>query len=390
MEHANTILQYMENNQAEFEALLEKAVCMETPTEGEKDDLAACRRFFADLFEGIGFSVSVLPSGDDRYGDHLLAEYGEGEDSLLFVGHFDTVFEKGSFQPLWARDGGKAHGPGVLDMKGGILQIYRVCKVLIGQNLLPQGKKLTVFLNSDEEPGSYSSQTYTKQLAQNARAAFIMEPSFDDRIGGLKIGRYGRSVYTIRAKGRSAHSGNEPEAAASALIELSRQALALEAMSKLDGSGHLTVACTSLLSGNPAFCTVPGEGALSLDVRFSNQALGDDFDRKVRSLTPINPSVTLTVEGGINKPPYDADAPANKALFERACRIGQALGIEAWGRMVRGGSDGNFTSSVGCPTLDGMGLTGRFLHQTGEYANVDQAAKRAAWVALLALDVLGD
>ena len=389
MTTATMLLSQMKDNQSEFEALLKNAVRLESPTEGDKGDLAACRDFFEGLFTAIGFRCTRL-SGGNRYGDHLLLEYGEGEDNLLFVGHYDTVFEKGSFTPLWKKDGGKAHGPGALDMKGGILQTYRICKVLIEKHLLPEGKKLTVFLNSDEEPGSYSSQEHTKALAEKSLAAFIMEPSYNDDVGGLKSGRYGRSVYKLIAKGRPAHSGNEPEAAQSGLIELSRQALALEAMSKKDESGHLTVACTSLLSGNPAFCTVPGDGVLTLDVRFSTQALGDSFDKAIRSLTPNNPHVTLTVEGGQNKPPFDENAPHNKALFEKARRIGMDFGIEAVGRTVRGGSDGNFTSEVGCPTLDGMGLTGRFLHQTGEYANLDQAAVRAAWAAMLALDVLNN
>jgi len=328
MTTAAMLLSSMEDNQSEFETLLEKAVRLESPTEGDKGDLSSCRDFFEGLFTAIGFRCTRL-SGGGRYGDHLLLEYGKGEDNLLFIGHYDTVFEKGSFTPLWRRDGDRAHGPGVLDMKGGILQIYRICKVLIQQNLLQEGKKLTVFLNSDEEPGSYSSQEYTKALAEKSLAAFIMEPSFNDSIGGLKVGRYGRSVYKLTAKGRSAHSGNEPEAAASALIELAKQAQILEAMSKKDGNGHLTVACTSLLSGNPAFCTVPGDGALTLDVRFSNQALGDQFDHAIRSLTPSNEDVALTVEGGQNKPPFDENAPHNKALFEKARLIGKDFGIEA-------------------------------------------------------------
>lgn len=389
MGRTEKLSRYMNEHHDEFTALLEEAVILESPTQGEKNDLAACRDFFSNLFAQIGFACTVVPSEDVRYGDHLLMEYGTGENQVLFVGHYDTVYPKGSFEPLWKIDGRKAFGPGVLDMKGGDIQVYMICKAFIDLGLLPQDSKIVFFLSSDEETGSLSSQRHYEYHAKRSKAAFVMESAKGDYIGGAKIGRFGRGVYSFFAHGTQAHSGLEPSRAESGLRELAKQAVRLEDLTFYDKNNEtLTVACTCLESGNAIWPTVPGDGKLTIDVRYSSEQLANTYDAFFKNLTSFNPKVRVETKGGINKPPFDKENIGNKALYKRAIEVAARLGIELKGEVVMGGSDGNFTSAVGCPTLDGLGMTGDFVHNPKEYINLDCVPPRGAMVAELALRTL--
>lgn len=382
------LLDYMEKNNEVFIEALKKAVLLESPTEGNKDDLKKCRNYFEELFSSIGFNCTVVPSNDKRYGDHLLMEYGEGKEQILFVGHYDTVYPKGEFgHSLWEREGSKVTGPGVLDMKGGNVQVYMVVKALIDLNLMPKDKKIVFFLSADEEAGSYSSKDHFMNHAKESKAAFVMESAMGDYIGGLKNGRFGRGNYTFLAEGKTAHSGLEPYRAESGLIEMAKQAVALEELTDYDKV--VTVACTCLNSGNAGWPTVPGDASLTIDARFSTMELAQEYDKRFQKLKSFNPKVTITTDGGIEKPPFDNKAQQNKALYEKAVEIGKEFNMKMEGKVVMGGSDGNFTSAVGCPTLDGLGMTGDFVHQPGkEYINLDCVAKRGAFLSKLVLEVL--
>ncbi|KAB2331492.1 M20 family metallopeptidase [Cytobacillus depressus] len=389
MTEAKILMDYMEEHTNEFLEVLKGAVLLETPTEGDKEDLKKYRDYFAKIFSDIGFKCSVIPSNDSRYGDHLLMELGNGDEQVLFVGHYDTVYEKGAFGELWRHEGTKVWGPGVLDMKGGDVQVYLVAKALKEMNLLPKNKKIVFFLNSDEEAGSYSSHMHYKELAKKSKAAFVMESTRGDYVGGLKIGRYGRGNYTFVAEGKPAHSGQEPENAESGLKELAQQAVYLEGLTDLDKG--VTVACTCLKSGNAGWPTVPCDGELTIDARFSSVEMAEEYDKLFKNLRPFNPKVKITTKGGIEKPPFDENDPKHRALYEMAKKVGNEFGMDMRGIITRGGSDGNFTASVGCPTLDGLGMSGDFVHQPGkEYINTDHIAIRSAFVARMVLEVLRD
>ncbi|WP_099355146.1 M20/M25/M40 family metallo-hydrolase [Fredinandcohnia onubensis] len=377
---------YMEKHTEHFLTLLKEAVLLESPTEGDKEDLKKCRNYFEKIFSEIGFSCTVVPSNDKRYGDHLLLEFGEGEEQILFVGHYDTVYPKGSFGDLWKQEGTKIWGPGVLDMKGGNIQVYMVSKALKELKLLPENKKIVFFLSSDEEAGSYSSNMHYKKQAKKSKAAFVMESTRGDYVGGLKIGRFGRGNYTFFAQGKPAHSGQEPENAKSGLLELAKQAVYLEGLTDINKG--LTVACTCLKSGNAGWPTVPGDGELTIDARFASSEMAIEYDRLFKNLKPFNPEVKITTTGGIEKPPFDENELNHRALYELAKEVGSKFGLNMHGYVTRGGSDGNFTASVGCPTLDGLGMSGDFVHQPGkEYINTDHISIRSAFVAQMVLEV---
>ncbi|SFE44403.1 glutamate carboxypeptidase [Lentibacillus persicus] len=387
MSEEKTLLDFMEKHTDQFLKMLKEVVTLESPTEGSKEDLRKCRNYFEKIFSEIDFECSVVPSNDSRYGDHLLMELGEGDEQVLFVGHYDTVYEKGAFGNLWDQEGAKVWGPGALDMKGGDVQVYMVAKALKELRLLPENKKIVFFLSSDEEAGSPSSNMHYKDLAKKSKASFVMEPTFGNYSGLLTNGRYARGNYTFVAEGKPAHSGQEPEAADSSLTELAKQAIYLESLSDLDKG--VTIACTSLNSGNAGWPTVPGVGELTIDARFSSGDIAKKYDLLLQNLKPYNSEVKITTKGGIEKPPFDEKDPVHKSLYEKAKKVGKKFDLEMEGFVGRAGTDGNFTASVGCPTLDGMGMSGDFAHQPGkEYINTDDIAVRGAFVARMVLEVL--
>ncbi len=396
---------YMQAHADEFLKVLEGAVRLESPTEGDRADLDRCRDYFKDLFEGIGCATRELESLDPRFANHLLIEFGKDDGAaskpLLFGGHYDTVHDKGVFGDPWVIENGRAIGPGVLDMKGGDCMVWLILKAYRDLGLFPEGARIVFLLNSDEEAGSYGSSEYFKEYARRAKAAFIMESSVGivgadpDYIGGVKAGRYGRGNYTFHAHGTPYHSGINPTFADSALIELAQQAVRLENMTFFDkpnaATGQretVTVGCTALHAGNAGWPTIPGDGDLTIDARFSTGELAAKYDALFRNMPSFDPNVTITTTGGLEKPPFDKDLPNNRALQKMAVDLGAEFGVEVKLGMVRGGSDGNFTASTGCPTLDGLGVTGSRVHQLGEYINIAHLPYRLAFAAELALRVL--
>ncbi|ALX50182.1 M20/M25/M40 family metallo-hydrolase [Lentibacillus amyloliquefaciens] len=387
MSEEKMLLEFMEKHIDEFMEMLKEAVTLESPTEGNKEDLKKCRDYFERSFSKIGFKCNIVPSNDGRYGDHLLMELGEGDEQVLFVGHYDTVYEKGAFGTMWEQEGTKVWGPGAFDMKGGNVQVFMVAKALKELGMLPENKKIVFLLTSDEEAGSPSSHMHYKELAKKSKASFVMEPTFGDYSGLLTIGRYARGNYTFVAEGKPAHSGQEPEKAESGLKELAQQAIYLESFTDLEKG--VTIACTSLNSGNAGWPTVPGVGELTIDARFSSAEIAKEFDSQFQNLKPYNSEVKIRTKGGIEKPPFNEKDPAHKALYESAKKVGKKFDLEMEGFVGRAGTDGNFTASVGSPTLDGMGMSGDFAHQPGkEYINTDDIAVRGAFVASMVLEVL--
>ena len=424
----------MQAHRQEYMDALEGAVRRETPTEGDHADLDACRAYFADLFRSIGFHVTEVKSLNQRFASHLLVEYGQGAgelaeelerwlasqgdgpvvcrekwspevggrtDRILFGGHYDTVHNKGIFGEPWVIDGDHAVGPGVLDMKSGDTMVWFIVKAFQDLGLMPEGKRIAFLLSSDEEAGSYGSSEIYKFLSCHSKTTFIMESSFgitdidSNYIGGIKCGRYGRGNYTFEAHGTPYHSGVDPTKAESGLIELAKQAVRLEEMTYFDKlnpeTGEketLTIGCTCLDSGNAGWPTVPGDGKLTIDARFSGARMAEEYDKFFHDLPSFNPNVKITTEGGLEKPPFDKNLPGNKALQAMALEVGKTLGVDMHLGIVRGGSDGNFTASTGCPTLDGLGSTGGHVHQIGEYINISHMPFRLAFTAEMALRVL--
>jgi glutamate carboxypeptidase len=243
---------------------------------------------------------------------------------------------------------------------------------------------VTILVTGDEEIGSPSSRALIESEATGCAAALVLEASADG--GALKTERKGVSLYQVRAHGRAAHAGLEPERGVNATLELAHQLLAVAAL----GDPHRgTTVTPTLMSAGTTTNTVPAAGEFAVDVRVRDGAEQDRVDAAMRALRPVLDGAQLEVTGGPNRPPLDA--AASSALFARATRLAAALGLpQLTCAAVGGGSDGNLTAGVGTPTLDGLGAVGGGAHADDEHVLVAELPGRAALVATLVADLIGD
>lgn len=358
----------------EYLKLLQRFVELESPSFEHKESSDRCADFLEETFGALGFRMKRLPQ--ETCGDHLYGELGEGPKSILFVGHYDTVFPVGTLETMPFRvEDGKAFGPGVLDMKGGIVMAYFAIKTLQELNLMPN-RTIGVFFNGDEETGSFHSSDLIVQAARQYENVLVMEPGVND-LHSVKTSRYGRGTYHIIAHGKAAHSGSNSHLAISPLMEIARQLLFIEKWNQ--ELEDVTLAPTAISGGEPETCMVPETARLTMDVRYRTKELSQTVHRQIMDLKAQMPGVRLEVQGRIDKPVMIADP----GLFEKAVELGKDCGLELKGVPIGGGSDGNFTADAGVPTLDGLGTSGEFLHNPGEYIHVGHVARRTALVAKL-------
>jgi glutamate carboxypeptidase len=343
--------------------------------ESPSADAAAVARS-ADVVTGLG--TRLLGAAPERLGPtHLRWRFG-GPDRVLLLGHHDTVWPLGSLATRPYRvEGGVLRGPGCFDMKVGLVLAF--CAVAA----LPDRDGVTVLVTGDEEIGSPTSRELIESTARGCVAALVFEGSADG--GALKTERKGTSGYLVRATGRAAHAGLEPERGVNTSIELAHQLLAVSALA--DPARGTTVTPTVLTAGTTTN-TVPAAGEFAVDVRARDVAEQLRVDRALRALRPVLPGARLSVSGGPNRPPLSADASAD--LYARTVRLAAALGQGPPGRAaVGGGSDGNFTAGLGVPTLDGLGAVGGGAHADDEHVVVGALPARVALVAALVEDLLG-
>ena len=353
-------------------AALEELVMVESPS-AELGATAAC----ASELAGIG---SVLlgekPERLDIDGRvHLRWDFG-GEPAVLIIGHFDTVWPLGTTKRWpFAVSNGHATGPGIFDMKAGVVQaLYAVAS-------LGDRRGVQLLLTSDEELGSITSQATIEAMARKASAALVLEPSTG--AGALKIARKGVSFYHLRFEGTAAHA-SEPSRGANAVLEMAHQVVALEDLARPELGTTVT---PTLARAGITQNTVPAAAYAYVDVRVGTAAEQARVDEAIRALPAHDPGVGISVSGGPNRPPMPVDA--TRDLFARAQHCADGLGIElpVEGAEVGGGSDGNFTAAIGTPTLDGLGAIGDHAHAEGEYVEVDRMPERAALLAALIEDI---
>ncbi|MEU0957668.1 M20 family metallopeptidase [Streptomyces niveus] len=306
-----------------------------------------------------------------------------GTPRVLLVGHHDTVWPAGSLKTHpWSVVDGIARGPGVLDMKAGLVQMFHALASL------PSPDGVCVLVNGDEEVGSPTSRELIEESARGCVAAFVLEASANEA-GALKTARKGTSRYEVVVHGRAAHAGLEPEKGINASVEAACQVLAVADLGAALGTagtacpvlGATTVTPT-LLSAGSTLNTVPAVARVSVDVRVPTLAAQNRVDDLMRGLTPRTPGARLTVLGGRKRPPMEPESSAE--LFALASRIASDLGQEPLsGVAVGGASDGNFTAAAGCPTLDGLGAVGSGAHADTEHVEVARMVPRTRLLAQL-------
>ena len=356
-------------------ACLRKLVELESPS-GNKIALDRLSRHLATEFETLGGRITFHKQ--ESAGDHLQVDFAGSGKPILMLGHMDTVWDLGTLAAMPFRvASGRAYGPGIFDMKAGVVQaIYAIRALRRQPGNLPRA--VTVFLVTDEEVGSHSSRPITQALAKKSAAVLVLEPASGPK-GALKTSRKGVGGYHLRVKGEEAHSGLDPGKGASAVLELARQLLVIEKFG--DRRRGITVN-SGIIHGGTRSNVVAGEAMAEIDARVSTLKDVPYLDKQFHSLKPFDKRCKLRVSGGISRPPLERTEGV-VALFKLARRLARELGWELDEAAVGGGSDGNFTAALGIPTLDGLGAVGDGAHARHESVVIAELPRRAALLARL-------
>ena len=295
---------------------------------------------------------------------------GGGEPRVLILGHHDTVHPAGTLaaRPFAGNDG-VATGPGVFDMKAGIVQAIHAVAALADRS------GVEILLSCDEEIGSRESRALIEERARACGSVLVLEPSADG--GALKTGRKGTGTFEVRVHGRASHAGLEPEKGINSLVELAN--LIPQIVAIADPSRGTTVTPT-VASAGTADNVVPENASCFVDVRVAVPEEKPRVEAAMAALRGSVPGTVIEVLGGIGRPPMHESAAT--LLMGIAAEVAPAAGIEGLdGVVVGGGSDGNFTAAVGVQTLDGLGAVGGGAHSADEHVVVAAMPHRAALMA---------
>jgi len=342
----------------------------------DKPSIDKLSSYIKDRLEALGAKVEVAPQAEA--GDHLLAEWGEGDEQILILCHMDTVWPTGTLQemPFRIKDG-LVSGPGVLDMKAGIAINLHALEALGALGLTPQRRVKMVF-NSDEEVGSITSRTLIEEEARKSAHVFVLEPAAGSS-GALKIGRKGVGMFQVKVTGRAAHAGNEPEKGISAVVELAHQIIRLHAFTDLEIGTTVNV---GVMSGGAVRNQIAPFAEALVDLRVVTMSEADRVTQEILALKPSLPGASVEITGGMNRMPMEK-TPATARLLDTARSLAGPLGIELTEAHVGGGSDAQFASAMGVAVLDGLGGVGEGPHAVHEHIIAAELPKRVGLLASL-------
>ncbi len=349
-------------------------VLHESPSDAAERISALAARIGAEAARA-GALTEILPGRDGR-GDHLVVRSpwgGEGAaraSGVLVLSHLDTVHPVGELARNPFRiEGDRAFGPGIYDMKGGAyLAHHALCALLRAGRQTPL--PITHVYVSDEEVGTPTGRAVIERLAASAKYVLVTEPAREG--GKVVVARKGTAGFRMTLTGRAAHAGTRHQDGRSAIRELARQVLQLEAMTDYDAGVTVNV---GVVAGGTRPNVVAERAEAEIDMRVATAAQAEAMVAKVLGLKSHDSDVTVTVTGGLNRPPYEMDA-RGEALFAHARRLAAALGIALEGVKTGGGSDGNFTAGL-VATLDGLGVDGEGAHTGHEQLYVSSIVPRA-------------
>lgn len=343
-----------------------------------KSGIEKVARFFEKRFAGIGFDTQVLFLGDQKV-PCLYAEHSPSEKpfDIMFLGHMDTVFPTGEVEKRpFSIKGNRAFGPGVCDMKGGLLVVLHVLETLKHEGLL-DSLSVCVTFNGDEETGSHASKDWIMSTAKKCRQTFVFEPC---RPGyRFVLQRKGGGQFQVVVKGQEAHSGADPEKGINAVVELAHQIVKINQLNQneLQTSAHTTV-----ITGGDKVNIIPNMAQAWVDVRILKREEKERIETFFRTL-PEHPHLNgaqIMVHGGIDRPPMEPGDGTRK-LWDLIQSTGENIGLPMEAISTGGCSDGNYTSAAGTPTIDGMGIVGANSHRADEYAELDSIDQMVFLVA---------
>jgi len=367
---------YFRSRQGEMVNLLKQLAALESPT-NDKKAVDACAAHAAKELKRAGCRVTTLPQRE--IGDLVVAEYAparlkDADDEILVLTHIDTVWPLGKIAKMpFYITGDKLFGPGVLDMKAGVVMVIQALATLRSLNLKPR-KRITVFINTAEETGNSGAHEAIRRLARKASLALCLEPALPG--GALKLERKGRLVARLDVRGRSAHAGS-PHKGVNAIDELVAQ---LQRIKKLR-TGETTVNI-GVIGGGEKPNVVADSAWAVLDARFWKAADRDRIVRFLKDGKPVLKGSHVKVAVQSTTPPMEK-TKASARLFERAAEIAGALGMSLKGGRTGGGSDASIAAGLGIPTLDGLGPDGDGLHAANEHLLLSSFVERTALLTRL-------
>lgn len=370
---------YFAERRADLLGQIEQYVGFETPS----TDKARCDALADHLerhFAALGAVERLAnPNGGDNLRIRVTAP-GAPADArpALVLCHYDTVWAAGTVAARPFRvEGDTAYGPGAYDMKASLVLAEHALRAAAAAGLaLP--RPVTLLFTSDEEIGSPGSRALIEATASEAAYVLVLEPPVEPH-GALKTARKGGGVFTVEITGRAAHAGVEPEKGVSAVTEMARQILAIN---ELADTARGTTINVGVAGGGSRPNVVPDTARLVVDARAWTMDEAARLEAAFAALKPHTPGATISVSGGIRRPPMERSA-ASAELFERARTIGAELGLDLTEGSTGGGSDGNFTAALGVPTLDGLGTPGKGAHAEHEQIHIPGLFERGALLAAL-------
>jgi glutamate carboxypeptidase len=362
--------------------LLKRLVEIESPSH-DKGGVDRVGTLLAEECRRMRAQVSIHPQTE--IGDQVEAYFPSSlpvsrkagrEDAILLLAHMDTVFPVGTLQnmPYHEKDG-RIFGPGVSDMKGGIVVALTSLAAVLGSGSLTHS--VTALFTSDEEIGSLKSRALIEKLASQSSLVLVLEPGMQD--GSIKTWRKGVGEFTLRVRGRAAHAGGDHEKGTNAIEELAHQVLAIQKMTDYHKGTTLNV---GMIRGGIAGNVVPDEASAVLDLRVIHASEGKRISAALQALKPVLGGSSIEVTGGLDRPPMPFD-DAMKTTFEKAKAIAANSGIVLKASGTGGASDANFVAPLGIPLLDGLGPAGGEYHSEREFIFKDSLAERAKLLAAI-------
>jgi glutamate carboxypeptidase len=367
----------------EMTDLVRRLVAMESPTQ-DKRRVDAVIDVLEAAYRDLGFSCRRLIEA--AYGDHLIADSpGPETPRVLLVGHADTVHAAGTIDTMSLRlDHDRLFGPGVVDMKGGLVVMLYAVRCLLAHGPRLAGS-IRVVVNSDEEPGSPASRRQWPALARGAAAALVFEPG---RPGGtLVLRRKGVGIFRLRVKGRAAHAGAEPDKGASAIRALARKCLDIEALAAPEAGTTVNV---GVIAGGTHPYVIPAEAEAAIDARVATAAEAERLLSGMKAIASRAdvPGTAAALEGEFHRPPLEP-GPGMAELVAVVEDVGRELDTPIRWTSTGGASDGNNIAATGVPTIDAMGPEGGGAHSAEEYLDIPSLAAKTALAAGVLARLLG-
>ena len=340
-------------------SLLKKLVETESPTY-EKAAVNRLGAIVAREASKLGASIEIIPK--KTVGDQIIARWGSGPGGFFLIGHIDTVFPLGTLDLMpFYEEGDKIFGPGVLDMKTGIVVMLQAIAILQEMGKMPE-RPITMLFNTDEEMGSYLSRELVKELAKDMTLALVFEPS-ENLDGSLHTWRKGTGKFHIKVQGRAAHSGGAHQKGLNAIEELSHHIVQVQQLTDYEQGTTINIGS---IQGGRAINIVPAYAEADGDIRVTRVDEYKRVEKVIQTLQPVLKDALIATECILNRPPMPYDDTMD-ATFKKAQKIAAAEGLEIIAGGSGSASDANFVADMGVPVLDGMGAVGEGFHSESEY-----------------------